>query len=148
MINKPLFITSVVGLFLALCGIILSLLSLSGSPVVPQRTQDPIVIVTEVRSERPEFHRIYTLPIEGGFTLKIEMKWFIHDRFDESELRQKDGKRIFFDAKNVADKIIDRELYPKVQRAVNQILEMDRKFIASNPSEYVDETGTRWRKVQ
>ncbi len=118
------------------------------SPVLDTQASSGNIHIENVRSDRPEFHRIYTATVGDGFHIKVEMKWFLGSRFDSSMITQKDGKYIFFQAHEVADKIIDRELYPLVQKAVDEILREDKRFIDSNPAEYIDQTGTTWRRAQ
>lgn len=135
--------TMALAIFFFLIGvIIMSIFGQRSQPVIVNGIQ-----IRSVRSDRPEFHRIYTASIDGGFTVKVEMRWFIGSRFDNSELTQRDGKYILFDARSVADKIIDRDLYPKVQKVVNEILRQDKAFIASNPDQYTDETGVTWKRI-
>ncbi len=129
-------------------------------PVVAQ-TQKPsplpaprysgVFEIQSIANEPPQFKRKYRAVIEGGWTVKIEMysthSSYIGDsRRDSSELDQAGGEWVLFDAKAVADKIIDRELYPKVQQVVDEILRMDGEFMASHPSQFTDERGDTWIK--
>lgn len=99
--------------------------------------------------DRPEFARTYNTTIGNGFRLEITLKTYTFGstRSDWSQLHQRNGKYIMFDAHAVADKIIDRELYPLVQAAVDEILRIDREFIDSKPSEFIDDTGAKWKRV-
>lgn len=106
--------------------------------------------VTLKREDVPEFRRSYKTQVGDGFTVEVTMvtsSLYLGRRDRLSQLTQKNGKYILFDARSVADKIIDRELYPLVQAVVDTILAMDAEYIASNPTEFIDETGAIWRKV-
>lgn len=105
------------------------------------------IVIRGIREDRPKFARTYTASVGDGFKVIVTMKTYTFGRSDWSELRQSDNRYIVFDAKRVADKIIDRELYPLVQAAVNKILEMDKQFLATHPDEYTDDTGAQWRRV-
>lgn len=100
-----------------------------------------------IAQDRPEFRRIYKVTVGDGFMVEIELWSWIFGRTDSSTVTQKNGKYISFDANAVADKIIDRELYPLVQDAVNRILAIDKAYIATKPSEFTDDQGKVWRRV-
>jgi hypothetical protein len=109
--------------------------------------RDGNVNITPQREDRPEFKRVYQVAVGDGFKVEITMRTYSFGRCDWSQLTQKNGKWILFDAKAVADKILDRELYPLVQAAVDQILALDRAYIATDPGEFIDDTGATWRRV-
>lgn len=105
--------------------------------------------VTTIRGPKPQFERVYETTVGDGFRIRVVMKTFIGDRGDYgSTVTQKNGRYIFFQANEVADKIIDRELYPLVQAAVDEILAIDRAYMATHPSEFTDEAGVTWKRVQ
>lgn len=125
-----------------------ALVGLAGCHPKSQTQYEGNISVTDMHPEPPEFRRKYKTVVGDGFVVEVELRSWSLGRLDSSTLTQKNGKYIFFDADRVADKIIDRELYPLVQAAVDEILILDRKFIASNPSEFTDEKGAVWRKVR
>jgi hypothetical protein len=104
------------------------------------------ITIKLVADDQPEFRREYVCELEGGFKVEVEMYTSYGRRNDSSFLRQRGDKFIIFDLRAVADKIIDRELYPRVQAAVDRILALDKAFIDSNPREFIDEKGVTWRR--
>jgi len=95
----------------------------------------------------PQFRRSYEIVLDGGFTVSVEIGYWSLGRRDSAELRQRNGKWILFDIDAIADKIIDRDLYPLVQVAVNEIMEIDKAFRRSNPNTFTDEQGVVWRRA-
>jgi len=59
------------------------------------------------------------------------------------ELKQNDGKLVKFECNAVADKIIDRNLVSKVQKACNAIHSTAKDYwmVNNNPSEFTDNNG-------
>lgn len=99
--------------------------------------------------ELPQFKRTYQSKLRNGITLKITLRTgFGGDRYDMSELDQKDGKWVTFDAKSPADKILDRDILPSVQAACDAVLSADNLFMKSKPSEFTDESGQTWIKKE
>lgn len=121
----------------------------AGSGCQQQSVVAPENITVELkRADRPEFRREYLATIEGGFTIKASFHYFIGSRFSSyAEIQQPGGKWILFDLANVADKIIDRDLVPKVERIARQIIAMDAEFCRNLPNEYIDSTGAHWVRV-
>jgi len=64
------------------------------------------------------------------------------------ELKQRDGKWIIFDCDDVAEKIIDRDLVPKVESACKSIHAIATEFWRQNndPNEFTDRDGRIWRR--
>lgn len=102
--------------------------------------------IKEHREDRPEFKRTYITTVGDGFRIEVSLRTWAYGRMDSSMLYQKNGKWISFEVKAVADKIIDRELYPLVQSAVDEILRLDKEYMDSKPSEFTDDTGSIWRR--
>lgn len=98
--------------------------------------------------EPPKFKRTYRAKLPNHATLTITMYTSSiigrTDRF--GELTQWNGKWILYDVHAVADKIIDRELYPLVQNLTDQALVLDRQFVQNLPKEFMDETQTIWKR--
>ena len=100
------------------------------------------------REDRPKFERVYEAQLTREVSIKVKLYTsYGGSRYDMSDLRQRDGRWVLFDAKRPADKILDRELLPHVERACEQILMLDRDFLRSDPSEFVDELGHTWRRA-
>lgn len=100
----------------------------------------------------PEFKRQYVAPLRGlaGGTITITMYTSSYlGRTDQyGELRQGDGKYILFHVHDIARDIIDRGLVNEVQKLTEHALALDAQFVKSEPDEFVDSKGTRWRKAQ
>jgi hypothetical protein len=103
--------------------------------------------ITPKCEDQPEFKRDYEITVGKGIVVQIEMRTGVCGRSDSSFIKQPNGKYIGFQANAVADRIIDRELYPLVQKAVDEILLLDHEFIKSKPLEFTDETGTTWKRL-
>lgn len=99
-------------------------------------------------SDRPKFERVYSADLTNGRTIKVTMRTtFGGRRYSFGELNQPGGRWVIFEPERVADKILDPALVPLVQSKVDEILEIDRRFVASDPSEFVDEGGVQWRRI-
>jgi hypothetical protein len=113
------------------------------------------IVVTPSPEAPPEFERKYAVSVgahlKGGPFAVVITCWTTRSaslgRLTRGDLTQASGSRIDFDPKRVADRIIDRDLYPIVQAAVDDILANDAAFVASNPAEYTDSNGATWRRV-
>jgi hypothetical protein len=106
------------------------------------------VAVDQKAEDRPQFMRAYTIHLDGHFTVSVEIGYWSLGRREYSTLTQWSGKRISFELDAVADKIIDRDLYPRVQSAVDEIVALDEQFRKSRPSEFIDDAGVMWRRVE
>jgi hypothetical protein len=64
------------------------------------------------------------------------------------QLIQRDGRQIGFDCNNVADKIIDRDLVPKVEAACKMVHAAATAYWKGNndPSEFTDSAGKVWKR--
>lgn len=97
----------------------------------------------------PNFARTYTASMGNGITLKIKLyTGMFGDRKDSSELDQSNGKWVLFDAKSPADKILDRELLPKVQQYCAELLRRDKEYMDSKPDRFKDRNGQIWQRVK
>jgi hypothetical protein len=107
------------------------------------------VTVTSKPEDRPEFERIYQASLPRSCALKVRLYTSsFGTRSDMSEITQWNGRWVLFDVHRPADKIIDRELLPEIERLCTEIVRMDRAFLASDPREYVDEQGHRWWRAK
>ncbi len=103
--------------------------------------------IEEVAGDRPAFRRIYKVTINNSVSMKITIRNSYRGTYINGELDQTGGKWVLFDPESPADKILDREILPTVQKYCAQILEVDKTFRRSNPGEFVDESGAKWRRV-
>ena len=108
--------------------------------------------ITTPAEDPPEFVRVYESNVSTSRdTYRVKVTRYT-SRWKErdtrlGELTQSNGKWVLFDPEHVADKIIDRELTPLVQRLCEDMLRMDREFMASKPGEFKDSRGGVWRKA-
>lgn len=106
------------------------------------------VQIKELPSDRPQFKRRYTASVNDQVSLKVEIKnGYSSGTYEMSELTQRNGKWVLFDVKAPADKILDREILPTVERLCEEILQIDTAYRRSKPNEFVDESGVKWRRV-
>jgi hypothetical protein len=107
--------------------------------------------VTSEPEDVPEFKRIYTAAVPGGFTVEVTLKswYYSYGGLKVSamgQVTQSNGPWILFEPERVADKIIDRELYPHVQAVVDEAYRLDKAWRA--PSEFTDQRGHVWRRLR
>lgn len=107
------------------------------------------MVVKEIPNERPEFERVYEIQLDTRAHLKVTMRTrFDGERDSDGELTQPNGNWISFDPKNIAEKIIDPVLVPKVQERVDQIFALDEHFMASGPNQFTDSGGRTWQRIK
>jgi hypothetical protein len=112
-------------------------------------TSAPAIKVESEAEGRPRFKRKYHAALPEWRTITVTAYTGSYgDRYYSGELTQPGGRWVTFDPERVADKILDRELVPLVMALCREMLHMDDAYIASNPSEYDDEMGHRWRRVK
>lgn len=140
---------AIVGIALLVAAIVWGLIAWFDQPTASiTPTIDNDITIKLAAESHPEFSRTYTVKLDNRATLKVEIKHYAHIMIRSGELRQPDGRWILFDPSKVADKIIDPVLVPMVQAKVDVIYSLDKAFRASNPNEFTDETGTKWRRVE
>ena len=111
-------------------------------------TTDTGIRVQDLPNDRPQFNRRYTARVNDYVSLKVELRSsYGGSRFDMSELDQSNGKWVLFDLSAPADKILDRDILPTVEKLCEEIVAIDAAYIRSAPSEFVDEAGVKWRRV-
>lgn len=117
--------------------------------VVPIKNQllPAKVSITNLPEDVPEFKRRYVSQITEEVTARLEAKTYSFGRHYFAELKQRNGSWVYFDPKNVADKILDRDLVPIVEEWCGAILEADDEFVRSKPIEFVDERGNTWQRL-
>lgn len=103
--------------------------------------------IEDKRPDPPEFRREYSKRLDGRALIEIEARTWEFGRRVGGTLIQPNGNRIWFEPERIADKIIDPLLVPLVQQAVDEIMALDRAFIASDPKEFIDSKGRPWRRV-
>lgn len=113
--------------------------------VVPMMTTRAITDISarQEPEDEPKFERIYTVRLPRSCSMKIRMKTFF-GRHAYGELTQANGNCVWFEPERIADRILDRELVPVIERYVREIFAMDRAFMANKPKEFIDEKGQRW----
>lgn len=125
--------------------ILRSIFSVPDAEQTISKNQGMEVTVNECAQEL-NFERIYAVTVGDGFKIRVRMKWFCGGRRNDysSTVTQRDGKQIGFDLHSVADKIIDRDLYPLVQDAADAIIAMDREIEQNPPRRFTDTHGNTW----
>jgi hypothetical protein len=105
--------------------------------------------IVNIAADVPEFRREYTSQLDARALCTIEAKSWgsILGRHISGELKQPNGNRVWFEPDRIADKILDPTLVPLVQKFVDEVLAVDKKYIASNPSEFTDKAGDKWHRV-
>lgn len=116
--------------------------------LVPVSNALPAIIsVLDVRNDPPEFKREYKARLTDQVSLKVTLRSVCGGgRYDMSELVQPNGKWVLFDLRAPADKILDRELLPLVRQHCDQIIAMDRAYVASTPHTFTDTRGHVWTR--
>lgn len=104
------------------------------------------VSIVQKPEGQPQFCREYTAEVGDGFVVTLTRKTLC-SRSWTGEITQRDGRWVLFDPEQVADKVLDRDLVPLIEALVAQVDRMDREFMNSRPSEFVDENGTIWRRA-
>lgn len=114
----------------------------------PTQTTPSGITIKDLPSDRPEFKREYNVRISNQVSMKIEIKnSYSSGTYTTGQLTQSNGRWVFFEPERPADKILDRELLPTIQKLCNEILAMDSVYRKSNPNEFVDKAGVKWRQV-
>jgi hypothetical protein len=81
--------------------------------------------------------------------MKITIHWFLdHYVITRGELDQTDGRYVFFEPEKPADKILDRDILPIVQKRCDEIMAMDKAFRASDPDQFEDKQGNVWKRLK
>lgn len=106
------------------------------------------ITIKDVRGDRPAFERRYSAKINDQVSMEIKIKWFIGNIFTSGELTQRSGRWVIFEPERPADKILDREILPIIERLCAEIIQVDRDWRKSNPNEFVDGSGQKWRRVE
>lgn len=106
--------------------------------------------MTDKRNDLPTFARIYQANLSKDRKLKVTIigrtqHYDLLPNIDKiGQIDQFDGKWTIFDPDDVADKIIDPQLVPEVQKLCSEINAADKKYRENKPSEFTDESGTTW----
>ena len=104
----------------------------------------PAIAVTDVPADVPEFKRVYKATLDHRARIEVDIRWFLGDRWSSGMLVQPDDRRVYFEPRRIADKILDPTLVPLVERACAEIFQLDAEFVASKPSRIVDKKGCVW----
>lgn len=106
------------------------------------------ITIMSVREDVPKFKREYSAALSDGRSIKITIYNLMRGhRSNSGELTQRDGKWILFDPERIAEKILDPNLVPQIERLVAEIFRLDRDFMHNRPGEYMDENGETWQRL-
>lgn len=99
----------------------------------------------EITNEKTElnFARTYHAPINSEVTLQIEIRYYMGMMYSGT-LRQRGGRWVSFDPKDPADKILDRDILPIIEKKCEGIITADRAWRSKNPPEFTDTQGRTW----
>lgn len=100
---------------------------------------------SNVREDVPEWGRVYRAKLDNRCQIEVTI-WDFLGRRSGATLTQPNGNSISFDIDRVADKIIDPILVPLVERAVSEIKSLDKQYIHSDRSQFIDENGDEWMR--
>lgn len=115
---------------------------------VPPAEQAATAIIKVEAEDCPAFFRHYLLPLPRNMRLEIDAKTIHGNRRYTGWLWQWDGKVVGFDPQSVADRILDRDLVPVLEKVCPVIIAADQLFLNSpDSSQYTDKTGQRWMRV-
>lgn len=110
--------------------------------IAPKR---PSIAVKDVPGDIPKFQRCYSARLDDRAVCTVTAKSYTHGpRNFMGELKQPNGNALWFDPDRIADRILDPTLVPLVTEFVREVKILDREFMASNPSSYVDDRGNTW----
>ena len=103
------------------------------------------VLVSSVPEDKPQFRRVYSKQLDNRARIDVEI-YDLGFMCYNGTLTQPNGNHVFFDPKNIAEKIIDPLLVPLVEAVVEEVMKIDKEFRHSHPSWYKDERGNTWRR--
>jgi hypothetical protein len=110
--------------------------SLPGISIEPETKEDP-----------PKFLVKYSCPVGRGVTMVITCRTSMFgDRDVRGELDQPSRSWVLFDPKDPADKILDREILPEIEKQCEAIVAYDAAWIKSGPTQFKDTKGDIWVK--
>lgn len=105
--------------------------------------------IKDVPSDHPQFEREYRVKITDAVSMKITIKnygWTTGLSIN-GELTQSNGRWVLFEPERPADKILDRDILPNVEKFCQEILAADRSYRHNEPAEFVDKQGVRWTRA-
>lgn len=109
--------------------------------------QRPKIEVESIREGAPQFERRYKVDVSGRkMIIKIYCSRYCGIT-RSGELVQSNGRWVLFDPERVADKILDPVLVPLIEQCLAEIFALDKTFRSSNPNEFVDSAGQKWRRI-
>lgn len=112
------------------------------APMDPTADQPIAVDPTE---EYLSLERNYSARLPNGYLVRLSSRRFLGKRsVYYGSMEQPDGRRVSFDPKAVADRVIVPALVPEIEALVRQVQAID-----AEPTELVDRNGGgRWRRVE
>lgn len=114
----------------------------------PVETTQSGIEIKSIANDKPAFEREYRARISDQVSMKITCKnYWSSGVYTAGELTQSNGRWVLFEPERPADKILDRELLPTIEKLCQEILATDHAWRRSDPAEFVDKAGVRWRRV-
>ena len=118
------------------------------APVVPASPIDLSAISVQDARNEVLFERVYRKGLNDHVHIEMHLKnsdmFGRPNRYQMATLEQTDGRYIHFPINRIAQYVIQADLIPAIEQAVQEILAMDKAFIESKPREFTDTKGVRW----
>lgn len=111
----------------------------------------PEVTVKEVRETcTPDMKRRYHAPLSNDRWMEVEFKthWRGSKRNATGYLYQSPTQYVFFDIDRLADQVIDATLVAEIRKYCDEMERMDLEWWVNDPSEYIDNNGEKWQRVE
>lgn len=105
------------------------------------------VKVVDVAEDAPRFKREYAVVINEHVSMRITMRTIYGRTSSRGELTQ-GSKWVLFDPESPADKILDRQILPRVIAFCQTIQNMDAQYRRTPPSQFTDKSGHVWARVK
>lgn len=117
-------------------------------PTTPAYLVAPIQ-VRDIPEDLPEFEREYKVSLPDRRTMTVTIKRLFGNFISMSgELRQADGRHVWFEPTRVADHILDPTLAPLVENYCRMIIVEDKAWRDLNPAQFSDKRGRLWQLMK
>jgi len=108
----------------------------------------PAISITDAPEDCPSFHRYYKGVLTNNARIELDAKYLLFkSRYWSGILIQPNGNRVYFDPLRIADKILDPQLVPLIERFCAVSFQLDHEFINSKPDTFVDKDGKIWKQI-
>lgn len=107
-------------------------------------TTESGITYANCREEAPGFKRLYTAHVTNRVDIEVKARTFLGSRSYHGELRQSDGRTVWFEPTRVADKILDSFLVPLVEKICAEIFSIDKAYMRGPLDRFTDEKGVTW----